>query len=217
MTSGFRIAALLLFAALAASAAAAQSASANWFVGGSELAAGKSAALASLANGGLLLRFINSGTPFIVACGGPIHTSGGFIQSGNTAKATSIVFLGCENVTPATCKLASAEIKSKPIKATAALGASSPADRLTFSPQTGKELATLTFEAGACAIEEAAIKGSVTMGAPKGQNEEVEQVLEGLGSVENNSLEVGANKAFLQDCPVPPLVALASGSKWGFK
>ena len=66
-----------------------------------------------------------------------------------------------------------------------------------------------------CSIAgEQPIKGEVTLGVPGATTESETHELEGLGSLENNSIAVGKDKAYLEGGK--GLVRLASGSKWSF-
>lgn len=213
-----------LLAALSLSATAAGSASGNWFVNGSELKT--SAALASLAivHGSILLHFNQAGTLVLELCTGPIHFIGWLILPDGTVHGI-LLFLDCYTVTPTKCNLegvggaTTAAIETVPVTGTAVLSSHSPEDRITFKPTSKTLFAELPFAASnTCALTEPVpIKGAVTLNAPRGQSEEVAQPLVPLGSVENNSLEVGSNKAFLEGDPGVILVLLASHSKWSFR
>jgi hypothetical protein len=137
------------------------------------------------------------------------------------AYADHIVFLDC-NVSassPTICKLSPAltTIETGAVLALVTLGPTSLSGRVTFKPETGKLFAEIPFaEETKCAFEGAVpVKGSVTIGAPTLRDSRAVQAGEGLGGVENNSLEIGAgNKALLHGGLV--LLELASGANWSF-
>lgn len=196
------------------------SAHAAWFIGGSELKTSAALASSSSSEGGILLT-----VPSIlvtVACSGSLVSgTGQEINSGNVIKAKSLAFNGCETIEPETdCELAGepALIITQPLTGTVTLGTTKSEDRIKFVAQTKNLLATVSFaETNTCVFNgEEPIKGSVTLAAPTDQSEEVVQDAEGLGSVENNSLEVGSgNKAYLEGCSLA--LELADRSKWSYR
>lgn len=201
------------------SAAMTTSASADWFVGGTKLAAGATAGLASTAkvDTASIVRFNFLGVPFRILCkGSTLREEALEIIGINEGRAKSLSLEQCETIEPASrCELVEqpTTIKTQPIKITTTKGPSAPEDRLIISPATKINLAIFEF-VESCALREFGINGSVTMRLPTGQTEASEQPLEELGSVENNSAEVGGMKVFLEGGRM--LLKLKSGSKWSF-
>ncbi len=185
-----------LIATLAVGAVASGSASATeWLVNDTKLVG--SAALSTKAT--VLAAAVLSipGVKTEVACSGLEGRKQEIIAS-ITAKASSLIFSGCSVLKPETCNLSTASIATEPISAEVKMG-SEVEDRVTISPQTKKLLAVLSFAGGSCVLEgEQPVMGKVTVKAPTGQEEFTEQPIEGLGSVENNSLEVAGKKAYIQ-------------------
>ena len=97
------------------------------------------------------------------------------------------------------------------------LGTKASGDRVTLAPQTKTTIAELPFkEENTCAFAGTEpLKGEVTLDAPTGQTDEASQAVEGLGSLENNSLEVAKDKAYVEAGKT--VLKLASGSKWSFE
>lgn len=211
MTSRIKIMTLVGFAALALSAWAAGTASAEhmWFVGGSLLQT--TAAIESLlpVDGSPTLRFTNAGTTVKVACPGVVHLENGLITKPDVISASRILFLSCSVVEPATCSLEAPEIETTSIVGLASLS------KVTFKPKTGTLFATLAFTGAQCSLGQTPVKGQVTFGVASIANEQAVHLIEALGSVENNSLEVGTgNKGFIEG---GSLLALLEGSpKWSF-
>jgi hypothetical protein len=193
----------------------------EWFVAGSKLSSSAALATTAKVDSSPTLKIKVGGSSIKVSCKGTILSSvSPEIRATNELKAKSLTFEGCETTEPATgCKLEGqpVSIKTEPIKATDKAGPKSPEARLTFTPQTKKALAALAFsEKNTCAFDESEpLNGAVTLKAPTGQNEEASQAIEGLGSVENNSLELAGNKAVIEGGRT--LLKLTSGSKWSFR
>jgi hypothetical protein len=211
---------VVLVAAFALSAVAAGTASAEWFINGTKLTG--SAALATTAKVDTDA-VLDIGTIKILCKGGLLRGARPEIDSANEGgMAESLTFEGCETIEPATkCTLVGQPrtITTNPVTATVKkLTGSSKEDRVIFTPLTKKSFAILPFsETNTCALnsEEESVNGSVTVGAPTGQEENEAQAIEGLGSTENNSLEVAGLKAFILRGRA--LLKLASGSKWSFR
>jgi hypothetical protein len=208
------------FAVLALSAAMASAAFATeeWHVNGTGLGSGNSAALATLPKIDLsLILHISLGGPSILILCDVLHILVGRILWPNTDLAI-LDFLGCHLISPSptNCKLKGEVAEPLGILISApVLSEQLPNLRVRFKPDTGKLFTEIPFEEGtSCVLEGLApVKGSVTAGTPTIHEEREEQAIEGLGSTENNSLEVANNKAFLLG---KILVALASGKKWSF-
>lgn len=204
---------------LAASTTIASQASAGWFVGGSELAAGKTVGLS---------RTASVDTPFVLRIpevhfkfeckGSSFLTNKMEIRGENVGGAEDLAFRGCSTLEPATgCELDEsndAEIFTRSLLLSAA--STGGADRLTFSPKSGSAFLGIPFnEVNVCAFTgEWVVKGKATFNLPASQTESVLQAMEGLGSVENNSLELEGDPVFIENGKT--LLELTSGSKWSF-
>jgi hypothetical protein len=202
--------------ACAVSALGVTSASASWFVGGTQLTT--SARIATAEAVDEIPRILVPADELAFTCsGGTFDNVSPEIIAGNSVKAQALHFLGCETIHPASgCALASPTISTVPITAQASLGPGEEV-RVTYLPQTKSLIAEVEFsETNTCAFTGVeAVKGSITDGIPKGQLEAATETLVGLGSVENNSLEAGGSKVTIDGGR--GLVKLASGSKWSFK
>jgi hypothetical protein len=211
----------ILIATLALGATAAGSAAAeSWFVGGTKLSG-----TAALSNTAGLDQALTLSLPVLkakVRCTGPIAYSTLFLTFGEFEIGFREVsdgqsFSHCSGEPSPGCELEGqpTTIEMNPQIATP-VTAKSPEDRLTFRPTTKKTLGVLKFkETNSCALKsEVPINGSYTLALPTGQTESVTQASEGLGSVENKSLEVAGNEAFIEGGR--SLIKLQSGSKWGF-
>jgi hypothetical protein len=187
------VATLIATCALGAVVSGSASAS-EWFVNGTKLtgsaALGTKAAVATA----VVLSIPGAGTE--VSCTG-LEGKKLEIIAARTGKASSLIFSGCSVPKPTTCKLATASIATEPLSAEVTMNAEAE-DRLTVSPQTAKLLATMSFTGSSCALAgEQAVKGKVTTGMPTGLEEQTEQSAEGLGTLENNSLEAAGDKAYI--------------------
>jgi hypothetical protein len=200
------------------SALSAASASASWFVGGTELKTS-----AALATTEVVDEIATMLTPLlgitIVCSGGSLKDVDPQIIAGNSVRAEALKFLGCNVTQPAMgCSLEEKNqtIDTTPITAQVFLG-TGDSDRVVYSPQSKATIANIPFnETNTCAFASLEpVKGSITDSVPGGQLEEVTETLVGLGSVENNSLEMGGDKVVIDGGRA--LVKLASGSKWSFR
>ncbi len=208
-----------LFATLVFSAVVAGPASANWFIGGTELGVGKTAALANTAQVDTAAVLNIPKLKVKLTCTGNILRGvNPEIIGTNKGKAKSLIFEGCKTVEPATgCELLEnpQEIPTEPIEATVTK-ATSPADRVFFKPKTKTLFANINFkEKNVCALEgKEPITGGVTINAPTGQTEILNQPIEGLGSFENNSLEIGGAKAYIEGGRA--LLLVLTAQTWSF-
>jgi hypothetical protein len=215
-----RLASVIFLMAVSAAVGASQ-ASAGWDIEGAELAAGSKAALASTAKVDSAAKLHMPGIKVTVECTGALmKATNPEIVGTSVAKAEDLTFEGCSTVEPASnCGLASSSIKTSAVLLSFKEGTVYPEDRATVKPETKTTLAEIPFNEGtACALEGVQpLKGQVTVAAPDLQQEEVgAQPIEGLGSTENNSLELGAgNKAFLTGGAT--LLDLTSGKAFGFE
>lgn len=201
-------------------ALAAGSASANWFVNGTELKA--TAALSTAAKEDESVKFSVPTFGLTVECAGATFdaVSPLIVGPGGTGGASSLKFLSCNTTKPASgCALeeANATISTIGINVKESL-ATGIEDRILFTPRTKNTFAEVKFNEGnTCAFDGTEpVKGSVIGSVPIGQTESTTQALVALGSVENNSLEVGSgNKVIVAGGKA--LQVLAGGSKWSFK
>jgi hypothetical protein len=224
--SRIKVVVLTALTVCAVSALAANTASAGWLINGKPLSEqGGSAEVAKLATLHAPALLNAPGQGVLISCKGPLHIINGRIFEPDLGFAERLIFLDCNTTapTPTRCQLIEGTSKlititTKPLLALVTLlNGSTLATRLTFTPETGKIFSEIPFEeATSCVFEGSVpVSGSVTIGAPKGRDSLAEQVGEPLGSLENNSLEIGGpNKAFLQGGTA--LLALANGSKWSF-
>jgi hypothetical protein len=201
-------------AIIALSAVAASSASAAWKVNGKALAAGEKVALSTKA---IVDEQAVLNVPTLslkISCAG-LSGVKPEIEGTTKASAEHLIFEGCSEIEPKTCKLNPTTVKTEPITATTTTGVS-PDDKVLFKPTVAGPFATLVFE-GTCSLAgEKPVTGAVVVNAPTGQSEEVSQLIDGIGSAEgNNSLEVAKNKAFIEGGKA--LLKTANGSKWSFR
>jgi hypothetical protein len=198
-----------VFAVLALSIiATAGSASANWFVSGTEVKAGETVKLASTARVDESTGFEFPSLRVRLTCTGgsakELKAEAAYIVGGETGFAESLVFEGCSEIEPTNCTIAT-RIPTEPVKIEAA------GDPFTLAPKTGKALAAIEFK-GPCSLQgEKPLNGQVTFDAPNLAEEGVsEQPLEGLGEPFNNSLELTFSRAYIEGGRM--LLKLADGA-----
>jgi hypothetical protein len=213
-----KISLMALAVVLAFGAMAAGSASAEWFVGGTKLASGVKVALTNTAKVDSDAKLSIPAAGIKILCAGTTldGEDGEIIGGTNEAKAKTLIFTGCAVTEPTTgCSLEKTEITTKPLSATLTKG-NGEADIVTLKPQTKTIFAEVPLSSiNTCAFNEVEpVVGSMKMEVPTGQLELLSQALEGLGSIENNSLEVARDKAFIAGGKA--LLALQSDSKWSF-
>jgi hypothetical protein len=214
----FKVVVATLLAAITLSAAA-NSASADWYVGATKLAT--TAAVSNKAHVDRLLGFRIPFTMTTVTCEGNATTLleiagaiiiaethpllGGFVLGALIAEHCSLV--GAKG-----CELSEPKVTTEPLDAQITDGPGEE-DRAVFLPQKGKTITTFDFVGTACALAgEHPLTGSFTMKLPTGEKEGALQAIEGLGSVENNSLQLGGEKAYVEGGDI--LLALSSGTKF---
>jgi hypothetical protein len=209
-----RVVAVALFASLAFGAVAASSASAGeWWVNGTKLAS--SAALSEGVTLGTLWRILAPAVPFIVECEGPLLVLRAYLSPPNVILARNIHFNNCLVLQPPNCILVLPRFLTLGSHITAdvvpGLSGLPVAELKTSEP----DLFELEFEGADCSIAGVnPIKGEFTSSLPGIQTESQTHVLEGLDSVENNSLSFVKDKAYVLGGA--ELLTLASGSKWSF-
>jgi hypothetical protein len=215
----------VLFALFALGAISASSADAVWFINGAALTG--EAALLTKAH---VVSDANLTVPALglrIECvGEAIGEHAPFFRSEkpeiiatSAYKARSLLFDGCNTAEPVNgCDL---QEVNETISTNAVVGSLtlsiSPQDRITLSPQSKATLANIFFsEANLCAFwGEEPVKGSVTLRVWTGQEEKTEQAVEGLGSSENNSLEIGGQRAYFSGGDA--VWRLVSNAKWSFR
>ncbi len=216
-------------AALVLSAMATASASAEWFINGAKLPTGSKAALATKAVVQEPAILNVPGLALKVSCPALSAVKPELIGT-TKGRANSLIFEGCSEIEPKTCKISPAtiEIEPKTCKISPATIETEPVAILTHESfslfgweiwlthaEESTLVATLTFT-GTCSFAgEQPVRGTLALGLPALKTENPAQLLEGIGSIENNSLEIAKNKAFIEKGKI--LLKLASASKWSFQ
>jgi hypothetical protein len=217
MVRKVKVATMALGAVFAFSALGAATASAEWLVGGTVLTG--SAAVSPHILVHITSTFLVPALGVSLVCGGStLDAVNALIIAPDRGFASSLSFLGCNVTVPATgCAL---EEKGETISTTAVLGRAflgpGEEDRVLFSPETKGVFTNISFsEKNTCAFNGLEpVKGSFISALPTGRLNLTTQSLVDLGSVENNSLEVGGQKAFMHGGKV--LASLTIGSAWSF-
>lgn len=147
-------------AAVVLSAIGAASASAGWWVQGTNLSG--SAALASTAKVTEGLKLSTGKEAKIECTGTTLNVSKGEIASPNKLAASSVTFNGCKSAV-ANCTESPSSLGTLPVLATELTGVSDLAeDKLTIAPTSGTTLATFEFSGGSCAFSgKQAVKGKL--------------------------------------------------------
>jgi hypothetical protein len=221
--SKVRIVVAVFVAALAFSAVASSSALAGmgWFVGGVRQGASGSQALTNTARvteGAVLsVPSLNLKLTCAALSGEKVELSGTTL-----GKAKHLFFENCSEIEPVTCVLASKNVTVAPVLALPELSGSPTKLLILFHPETGKEFAQVNFvknpaQSKACAgglSGEKPVDGAVNLLAPTGLTEHAEQELEGLGTTDNNSLEVAGDKGYIEGGKA--FLKLANSAEWSF-
>lgn len=199
--------ALLVFAASVLYMTTAGSASAGWFVEGSELTG--SAALATTAAVDEAFKLEVPSVATTVKCSGSTlsSTSPEIVAPSRIAMA-SITFSSCKTEGTGGCTLAAETISSLPLLAELT-ELTYPEDKAAFTPKTKKTFAAIHFEGGTCALAgiqpvTAATKLSATL--PTGQEEKTLQQIK--VKTTKGDLKLGLNEAELTGAA---LIKLGSG------
>lgn len=214
-----KMAMVAVLAVFALSATAAATASASWFVNGTELSKGQKVALANTAavvTSGVLTLVTKAETVTIACTGSTLGVEEPEIIGTNEGRAKAVIIKGCATTKPATkCSLAKSEIRTEPVKTVFTKG-SGETDIATLTPQSEEFFGVIPFSVtNACSFnEETPVYGVLKVKEPTGQTEEESQAMEGLGSVENNSLEVAKNKVYIFGSLLLRLLSLA---RWSFR
>jgi hypothetical protein len=156
----------------------------GWRIAGTELAAGSTAALNPIAplesNAIYALTRLNTK----VECTNPLLLTNPYIQGGFTLHASALKLMGCHVLTPAGCTLTNAEPSTSGLDGTVTIG-TSPEDQLTLNSID----LSFNISGSECPVAgEQFIFGSLVVGLPAGQEEHVQQPIEGLGENEPNGL-----------------------------
>jgi hypothetical protein len=207
----------MLVATMALSAVMASSALAagEWFVNKAKLTGTTALANTAAVDTSTVLNDPSLGIK--VTCSGSLlEGKKPYIQAPNTGGAESLIFTGCSEIAPTTCKIQT-KVETEPVVATLETSASPVASAaiIRFVPKGGKVFATLDFT-GTCAESgEQPVDGAVAAGSQNGQVEQTTHPLEGLGTADgNNSLELFGGKAYLEGGKA--LLKLVSGQTWSF-
>jgi hypothetical protein len=199
--------AVLALSAIAVAPALAES----WFVNGTQLASGATAAIASTAKVDESSSFTVPSLGVRLTCSGQsISEQGAYIQAPAGGFAKSTVFGDCSEISPANCTietniaLEGTEVITQKIRGEILLLWTAP-----------KGVVNVGFK-GACALAgEQKFDGTVAVGMPSGAVELAAQPEVGLGTTENNSLELLSRKGYLVGGRA--LLKLASGQSWSFR
>jgi hypothetical protein len=198
---------LALLAAFALSIVASASASAAaWHVGTKELkTSSETAAVKSPATVITAAKLTAAGVT--ITCTGLEGVSPELVGP-NVFTATSLTFTGC-SVTAGECKVATS-IKTVAVKGEATTG-TSPDDKVVLKPASGTSFTTIEFEGAKCALAgEQAVKGQVTIDAPKGVTPAAKQK---ITVNDSTGLKVGVNAATITG---EAELALVSGEEFSF-
>jgi hypothetical protein len=214
--SKVRVTILMLIATMAISAlasSAAQAAGGSWFVNGTKLPAGSKQALATTAR---VVTNAVLNVPVLgikISCANLSGKSPEIIGT-TTGEAEALTFEGCTELSPAKCSIAPT-IGTEPIQGDPFIPTKG-VTRVAFTPQKGKTFANINFKGAECSVAgEKAVKGAVNVNAPTAQTEQAEQPIEGLGSVENNALEVTSDPAYIEGGKA--FLKLSNGDGWSFQ
>jgi len=215
------VAALTLGAVGPASASAEESTKMAWFVGGTKLANGATAAIASTAAVDTPFVFTAPGLSLKIRCTN-LSTPKADIEGGEeeSAKEQSDNFEDCSELSPSDCELESSTIK---------IGGGYYIYSLSYAfyifktvleryypGLKGGALATITFGGSSCKLAgEKPVDGELTLNDPTLPSEEKLQAVEALNTYENNSLEIDGSKFYVESGKA--LLKLTSGSKWSFR
>jgi hypothetical protein len=212
--SRVKVIAAAVFALVAFSAMLASNASAaSWKINGTELKGSAALATSGVVDAAATLN--QPANSIKISCSGPtLDGTKPLISGTNHGQAESLTFLGCTESSPANCSVKSS-IPTEPVNAEVSTHGTTE-DRVLFTPASANLFATIEFSGGTCAVAgEKPVNGRVIIGAPTGQTELVAQPIVGLGSVENNSLQLAGHPAYIEGGRA--LLTLASGAKWAFK
>lgn len=208
-------ASFMLFATWAVPASA--STKYSWFIAGKELKKGETAALAPTAALDSSFTLNAPSVSLKISCSTYKTGKTELVGGEEITNIESDKYEGCSEISPSTCSLQTPPvIGPAPSRNEWFLipGAERNEWRLRLITRSGTRLATITLT-GTCALAgEHPLTGSFVLAAPTLGSEEAAQLVEGLGTTENNSLEIAGAKAYIEGDK--QLLRLASGSKWSF-
>lgn len=203
----------LVFLAAASESLATQ----DWHVNGTLLSVNSSAEIPfqlPKIDSKLAYHFTNAGTPILILCNS-IHISGRIF--GGNRLFYKVLLLECHTFspTPTNCTLGTnglATIESRG----GILGEAKSSTRGSVKPETGKTFTEVPFTEGTtCPLEGIIpVKGEFIVGTPTGSSEVEEQGDIGLGSEENNSLEIGTGNKLIVLGKI--LIKIKAASTWSF-
>jgi hypothetical protein len=186
---------------------------ASWFVNGTKLPAGSKQALSTTARVASAPVLNVPSLNIKISCSGLSGESPEIVGT-TTGKAKSLIFEKCSEIAPAKCSVETT-IPTLAVQADPFFNVLQE-DRVQFKPQSGTTFATIDFLGSECPVAgEKPVKGAVAVNAPTDQTELAEQPIEGLGTVENNSLEITGDKGYIEGGKA--FLKLASGAKWSFQ
>jgi hypothetical protein len=208
---------VVLLAVAAVSMTVVSSASAIWMVGGTNFHGAAALSTTAVVDEATKLLIPPIEHLTITCSGGLLDGEELKIEALDKGSAQALKFLAC-NTSKANCALevTNQAIPTLPILVLATLGQGESV-KLNLTPSTKATFADLKFsEANTCALAGTfSVRGSVTIASLDGQLELLTHAIEGLGSFENNSLELGSfGKVYLVGGKV--LLRLQSDSKWSF-
>ncbi len=211
------LAAFTVALALSAIGTTAVASADSWFVGGTKVGETSKIALNSKAVVDERAVLNDPGLGLKVSCGG-LTGAGAALIGLDAGEAENLSFTECSEIEPSTCKVTPAEVVTEAVTALAVLGllpnSKTETTFINFKPKTGKTFATIKF-VGTCPFAgEQPVNGLVKLEAPGAETEAASHTLTGIGSIENNSLEIDAQKAFIEKGKA--LVSLASGASFSF-
>jgi hypothetical protein len=196
--------AIVIFAAVGTASASA----ASWRVAGAELKGSSALSATTVA----LSHFTITYEGLEVVCEAGMELKGASITATAGGKIEHLVLKGCRSAS-SPCGISSTTIESVPLTVTAALGKASPEDTVTLKPTTGTKFAEFEWTGESCAVVgPVALKGTVKVVLPKGQEEHAEMELE----VHTEEFELRANTGPSVAFRGKAKAKLTSGQAWSF-
>lgn len=209
MRSKFRttLVGLVAMLALGAVGSSASASAAEWYVAGSPLSGSASLATLTTHTGNPIIEL---GTGLTVTCTGAIEFKNGKLTATNSGTIEHIVFNGCSLSGAGECHLKGTKMETKALNLEAALGETSPEDKVLLSPQnSGKVFIEYTISEG-CRFEgPQKITGEAWLKLPSGREEHAEQEFSLVGKELHGFSNAGISNA-------KGKLKLASGSAWSF-
>jgi hypothetical protein len=205
-------AAVLMLSAMVANLALAAG---NWYVAGGKLPAGSKVSLASTAAVDAAMTLNDPAETIRITCTGgtgkALDLGSAFIEGPESSDLGSLAFLGCSESSPAACSV-EATIQTEELMTRITFADGSVFEE--FLPRQ-RSWFDLLIEGVVCAVAgEKPVTGSALLKLPTGATESTLQAIEGMGSVENNSLLVAGHHLFIEGGKA--LRKLASSLRWSF-